>query len=110
MKSYTIENLRNVGLIGHGGSGKTSLIEALLFHTGNTDRLGKVEEGTTVSDFDPEEKKRGISLSASIAPIEFNNTKINLVDIPGYFDFSGELIQGMRAVDVATIVVSEYLE
>lgn len=106
MKSYTIENLRNVGLIGHGGSGKTSLIEALLFHTGNTDRLGKVEEGTTVSDFDPEEKKRGISLSASIAPIQFNNTKINLVDIPGYFDFSGELIQGMRAVDVATIVVS----
>lgn len=106
MKSYTIENLRNIGLIGHGGSGKTSLIEALLFHTGNTDRLGKVEEGTTVSDFDPEEKKRGISLSASIAPIEFNNTKINLVDIPGYFDFSGELIQGMRSVDVATIVVS----
>lgn len=106
MKSYTIENLRNVGLIGHGGAGKTSLIEALLFHTGNTDRLGKVEEGTTVSDFDPEEKKRGISLSASIAPIEFNNTKINLVDIPGYFDFSGELIQGMRSVDVATIVVS----
>ena len=106
MKSYTIENLRNIGLIGHGGSGKTSLIEALLFHTGNTDRLGKVEEGTTVSDFDPEEKKRGVSLSASIAPIEFNNTKINLVDIPGYFDFSGELIQGMRSVDVATIVVS----
>lgn len=106
MKSYTIKNLRNIGLIGHGGSGKTSLIEALLFHTRNTDRLGKVEDGTTVSDFDPEEKKRGISLSTSIAPIEFNDTKINLVDIPGYFDFSGELIQGMRAVDVATIVVS----
>lgn len=106
MKSYTIKNLRNIGLIGHGGSGKTSLIEALLFHTGNTDRLGKVEEGTTVSDFDPEEKKRGISLSTSITPIEFNDTKINLVDIPGYFDFSGELIQGMRAVDVATIVIS----
>lgn len=106
MKSYTIKNLRNVGLIGHGGSGKTSLIEALLFHTGNIDRLGKVEDGTTISDFDPEEKKRGISLSASIAPIEFDDTKINLVDIPGYFDFSGELIQGMRAVDVATIVVS----
>ena len=106
MKSYSIKNLRNVGLIGHGGSGKTSLIEALLFHTGNTDRLGRVEDGTTVSDFDPEEKKRRISLSASISPIEFDDTKINLVDIPGYFDFSGELIQGMRAVDVATIVVS----
>ena len=106
MKNYTIKNLRNVGLIGHGGSGKTSLIESLLFHTGNTDRLGKIDDGTTVSDFDPEEKKRGISLSTAIAPIEFNDTKINLVDIPGYFDFSGELIQGMRAVDVATIVVS----
>lgn len=106
MKNYTIKNLRNVGLIGHGGSGKTSLIESLLFHTGNTDRLGKIEDGTTVSDFDPEEKKRRISLSTAIAPIEFNDTKINLVDIPGYFDFSGELIQGMRAVDVATIVVS----
>lgn len=106
MKNYTIKNLRNIGLIGHGGSGKTSLIEALLFHTGNTDRLGKVEDGTTVTDFDPEEKKRKISLSAAIAPIEFNETKINLVDIPGYFDFSGEMIQGMRAVDIATILVS----
>jgi elongation factor G len=105
MKNYTIKNLRNIGLIGHGASGKTSLVEALLFNTGNTDRLGKVEEGTTVTDFDLEEKKRRISLSASIAPIEVEDTKINLVDIPGYFDFSGELIQGMRAVDVATIVV-----
>lgn len=105
MKNYTIKNLRNIGLIGHGASGKTSLVEALLFNTGNTDRLGKVEDGTTVTDFDQEEKKRGISLSVSIAPIEVNETKINLVDIPGYFDFSGELIQGMRAVDVATIVV-----
>lgn len=106
MKNYTIKNLRNIGLIGHGGAGKTSLIEALLFHTGNTDRLGRVEDGTTVTDFDLEEKKRKISLSVSIAPIEFKETKINLVDIPGYFDFSGEMIQGMRAVDIATIVVS----
>lgn len=105
MKNYTIKNLRNIGLIGHGASGKTSLVEALLFNTGNTDRLGRVEDGTTVTDFDQEEKKRGISLSVSIAPIEVDETKINLVDIPGYFDFSGELIQGMRAVDVATIVV-----
>ena len=105
MKNYTIKNLRNIGLIGHGASGKTSLVEALLFNTGNTDRLGKIEDGTTVTDFDQEEKKRGISLSVSIAPIEVNETKINLVDIPGYFDFYGELIQGMRAVDVATIVV-----
>lgn len=105
MKNYTIKNLRNIGLIGHGASGKTSLVEALLFNTGNTDRLGRVEDGKTVTDFDQEEKKRGISLSVSIAPIEADETKINLVDIPGYFDFSGELIQGMRAVDVATIVV-----
>lgn len=105
MKNYTIKKLRNIGLIGHGASGKTSLVEALLFNTGNTDRLGRVEDGTTVTDFDQEEKKRGISLSVSIAPIEADETKINLVDIPGYFDFSGELIQGMRAVDVATIVV-----
>ena len=105
MKNYTIKNLRKICLIGHGASGKTSLVEALLFNTGNTDRLGRVEDGTTVTDFDQEEKKRGISLSVSIAPIEADETKINLVDIPGYFDFSGELIQGMRAVDVATIVV-----
>ena len=105
MKKYTIKNLRNIGLIGHGAAGKTSLVESLLFNTGNTDRLGRIEDGTTVTDFDQEEKKRGISLSVSIAPIEVGETKINLVDIPGYFDFSGELIQGMRAVDVATIVV-----
>ncbi|WP_459832520.1 elongation factor G [Clostridium carnis] len=105
MKDYTIKNLRNVGLIGHGTAGKTSLVEALLFSTGNTDRLGKVEDGTTVTDFDIEEKRRGISLSVSIAPVELEGTKINLVDIPGYFDFSGEMIQGMRAVDVGMIVV-----
>lgn len=105
MKDYTINNLRNVGLIGHSGSGKTSLAEALLFHSGNSDRLGKVEDGNTIMDFDQEERRRRISLSVSLASIEFKNTKINLVDIPGYFDFYGEVIQGMRAVDVATIVV-----
>lgn len=105
MKEYSIKNLRNVGLIGHGAVGKTSLAEALLFYSGNSDRLGKVEDGTTITDFDPEEKRRGISLSIALAPINFGKTKINLVDIPGYFDFAGELIQGMRAVDVATIVV-----
>ncbi|MGL5086566.1 MAG: GTP-binding protein, partial [Clostridium sp.] len=105
MKNYSINNLRNVGLIGHGAVGKTSLAEALLFYSGNSDRLGKVEDGTTVTDFDPEEKRRGISLSMALAPINFEETKINLIDIPGYFDFAGELIQGMRAVDTATIVV-----
>ncbi|MGL4774324.1 MAG: elongation factor G [Clostridium sp.] len=105
MKDYTIKNLRNIGIVGHSGTGKTSLTESLLYYTKTIDRLGKVEDGTTVSDFDAEEKKRNISLSVSIAPMEWNNTKINVVDIPGYFDFMGESIQGMRAVDVATIVV-----
>lgn len=105
MKNYNFENLRNVGLIGHGATGKTSLAEALLYYTGTTDRLGKNEDGTTVMDYEAEEKKRGISLSTSVACVEFNNTKINIVDMPGYFDFEGEMIQGMKAVDIATIVV-----
>ena len=105
MKNYNFESLRNVGLIGHGATGKTSLAEALLYYTGTTDRLGKNEDGTTVMDYEVEEKKRGISLSTSIAYVESNNTKINIVDMPGYFDFEGEMIQGMKAVDIATIVV-----
>ena len=105
MRDYKINNLRNVGIIGHSSSGKTSLTEALLFASKSTDRLGRIEEGTTISDFDQEEKKRNISLSASVIPIEWAKIKINLVDVPGYFDFIGEQIEGMRAVDVATIVV-----
>ena len=105
MKDYSIKNLRNVGLIGHGATGKTSLAEALLYYANTTDRLGRVEDGTTVMDYDPEEKKRGISLSTSIGYFENNDTKINIVDMPGYFDFQGEMVQGMRAVDIATIVV-----
>lgn len=105
MKDYNYKKLRNVGLIGHGATGKTSLAEALLFYTNNTDRLGKVEEGNTVMDYEQEEKKRGISLSTSVASFEENDTKINIVDMPGYFDFQGEMHQGMRAVDIATIVV-----
>lgn len=105
MKNYNFGNLRNVGLIGHGATGKTSLAEALLYYTGTSDRLGKSEDGTTVMDYEAEEKKRGISLSTSVACIESNNTKINIVDMPGYFDFEGEMIQGIRAIDIATIVV-----
>ena len=105
MKDYSIKNLRNVGLIGHGATGKTSLAEALLYYGNTTDRLGKVEDGTTVMDYDPEEKRRGISLSAAMSYFEQDNTKINIVDMPGYFDFQGEMVQGMRAVDIATIVV-----
>ena len=106
MKNYCIKNIRNVGLIGHSGSGKSSFMEALLFKSGSIDRLGKIEDGTTISDFSVEEKRRGISLSVSIAPIEYRDNKINLIDIPGDFDFVGELAQGMRAADIATIVVS----
>ena len=105
MKEYNINNLRNVGILGHSGSGKTSLTEALLFTTKTIDRLGKVDEGSTTSDYDLEEKKRRISVSASVAPLEWKGTKINLLDLPGYFDFVGEQIQGMRACDVAMIVV-----
>lgn len=105
MKEYNYKNLRNVGLIGHGETGKTSLAESLLFYTNNTDRLGKVEDGTTVMDYEQEEKKRKISLSTSVASFEDSNVKINIVDMPGYFDFQGEMAQGMRAVDIATIVV-----
>lgn len=105
IKNYSIENLRNVGIIGHSGSGKTTLTEALINYTGLTDRMGRIEDGNTVTDFDPEEKKRQISIQASVAPIEYEGVKINLVDIPGYFDFIGESIQGMRAVDIAMIVL-----
>lgn len=105
MKEYNYKNLRNVALIGHGATGKTSLAESLLFYTNNTDRLGKVEDGTTVMDYEQEEKKRKISLSTSVASFEDSNVKINIVDMPGYFDFQGEMAQGMRAVDIATIVV-----
>lgn len=106
IKEYSIKNLRNVGIIGHSGTGKTSLAEALLFYTKSIDRLGRIEDGTTTTDFDAEEKKKQISLQASVAPFAYQNIKINLVDVPGYFDFEGEKIQGMRAVDVATIVIS----
>ena len=100
-----MNNLRNIGILGHSAVGKTSLAEALLFCSDTIDRLGVVDEGTTTSDFDAEEKKRKISLSTSILPFEFQKIKINVVDTPGYFDFLGECIEGMRAVDTAIITV-----
>lgn len=106
MKDYKTKNLRNIGIIGHSGSGKTTLAEAILYYTKASDRFGKVEDGTTVSDYDTEEKKRKISISTSIAPCEWEDIKINLVDMPGYFDFVGEVIQGLRAVDLSMIVLS----
>jgi len=105
MKEYKINNLRNVGIIGHSGSGKTSLMEAILYYTGAADRLGKVEDGTTISDYDAEEKKRKVSISTSVALCKWKQVKINLVDTPGYFDFVGEMIEGLNAVDMAMIAV-----
>ncbi|RXI51925.1 elongation factor G [Clostridium tetani] len=106
MKDYKTENIRNLGIIGHSGSGKTTLADAILYRTKSVDRFGKVDEENSILDFDIEEKKRKISISTSIAQCEWNNTKINLVDMPGYFDFLGEIVEGLRAIDVALIVLS----
>ena len=106
MRQYEASNIRNVAVVGHGSSGKTSLVEALLYRTGATDRLGKVADGTTVSDFDPEEIKRKASLNLSIVPIEYNNVKINLLDAPGLFDFALGQAEALRAADSALIVIS----
>lgn len=106
MNNYKTKNLRNVGIVGHSGSGKTTLTEALLYFTKTTDRFGKVEEGNTISDYDTEERKRKISISTTIEPCELEHVKMNLIDMPGYFDFLGEMIEGLRATDVSMIVVS----
>ncbi len=106
MKDYGANNIKNVAVVGHGGSGKTSLVEALLFKAGCTDRLGKVADGNTVSDYDAEEIKRKASLNLSIAPFEFQNTKVNLLDTPGLFDFALGMTEGIRAAGSALIAVS----
>ena len=105
MKNYAIDKIRNIAIIGHGSEGKTTLTEAMLFNAGATDRFGRVEDGTTTTDYDPEEIKRQISISAALAPLEWNNHKINIIDVPGYFDFVGEMIEALRVVDGAVIVV-----
>ncbi len=106
MNIYTTDKIRNVVLLGHGGSGKTSLVESMAYLAGITSRMGKVEDGNTVSDFGKEEQKRGISISTSVVPIEWEGTKINIIDTPGYFDFIGEVEEGISAADAAIIVVS----
>lgn len=106
MKVYPPEKIRNVVLVGHSGAGKTTLAEALLYRAGTIDRLGRVEDGNTVFDYDPEEHKRGISLSMSYAPFEWTEHKINLIDTPGYADFIGDLYGAMRVADLAVFVVS----
>ena len=106
MKRYATGQIRNVALVGHGGSGKTSLAEALLHRAGAINRMGRVEDGTTVCDFDPEEQRRGISLSLSLAPFEWRDHKINLIDAPGYADFIGDVAAALRIADLAVFVVS----
>ena len=105
MKEYTAKDIRNIGVFGHGGEGKTSLTEAMLFNAGLVDRMGKVENGTTTTDFDPEEIKRTISINMALAPFEWKNTKINVIDAPGFFDFYGEVAAAMALADSALIVV-----
>jgi len=105
MKEYTTEFLRNIALVSHGGAGKTMLAEAALHFTGATTRLGKVEDGTTVSDYDEEEIRRSISISASVIPVEFRDHKLNLIDAPGYTDFIGEVISALSVSESAVILV-----
>ncbi|MBN1487987.1 MAG: elongation factor G [Anaerolineae bacterium] len=105
MKEYTTQYLRNIALIGHGSSGKTTLTESMLFLSGAVNRRGKVEEGTTVTDFDEEEIRRSISLSTGLAPIEWGKYKLNIMDTPGYTDFAGEVKSALRAADLALSVI-----
>ncbi|SNX54329.1 elongation factor G [Thermoanaerobacterium sp. RBIITD] len=105
MKDYKTNQIRNVGLISHGGAGKTTLTEALLYNAKAIDRMGRVEDGTTVSDYDPEEISRQFSISTSIIPIEWKDNKLNVLDTPGYFDFFGEVVSGLKAIDSAVLVV-----
>jgi elongation factor G len=105
MQSYGPDKIHNVGLFGHVGSGKTTLTEALLMTAHAISRMGRVEDGSTVSDYDPDEKSRGMSINLSVAPIEWGNKKINLLDVPGYADFAGDMAAAMRVIDGAIIVL-----
>lgn len=106
MKEYSVDKIRNVCLLGHGGVGKTTLAEAMLFNAKATDRFGSVVSGNTVMDYDPEEIRRKISTNTSLAPLEWQGNKVNIIDTPGYFDFVGEMKQGIRVSDGVIILVS----
>jgi elongation factor G len=105
MKEYTTEFLRNVALVSHGSAGKTMLAESMLFLTGGTTRLGKIEDGTTVSDHDEEEVRRKISLTTSVIPIEYRNHKLNVLDAPGFTDFVGEVVSALSVCEAAVVLV-----
>ena len=101
MNIYTTDKIRNVVLLGHGGAGKTSLVEAMGYLAGLTSRMGKVSDKNTISDYGKEEQKRQFSISTSVVPLEWEGCKINILDTPGYFDFVGEVKEGIRAADSA---------
>jgi elongation factor G len=105
MAKYRTDQIRNVAILGHSGSGKTALTETLLFKTGVTTRVGRVEDGTTVSDWDPEEHRRSISINLSVIPVEFENFKINFLDTPGYLDFVGEVLSALHVAEAGLLVV-----
>jgi elongation factor G len=105
MTIYKSDKLRNVVLLGHGGAGKTSLAEAMLFDTGAVNRLGRVDDGTSISDWDDEERRRQMSINASLMPCEWQDHKLNIIDTPGYMDFVGEVISGIRVADAAVVVL-----
>ncbi|MCR5485629.1 MAG: elongation factor G [Clostridiales bacterium] len=106
MKAYNAANIRNIALAGHGGRGKTTLAEAMLYTAKATERLGRVADGNTVLDFDPEEKRRKTSVSTAVAPLEWKDTKINIIDTPGLFDFAGGVSEGVRAAECVLIVTA----
>src|SRR5437588_9489858 len=106
MKVYRAEQIRNVALISHVGAGKTSLVDAALFDSGAVTRQGKVDEGTSIADYDPDELKRRMTLHTKVIPVEWKNTKINFIDTPGYADFVGEVKAGLRVADAALVVVT----
>ena len=105
MKEYSTESIRNIVITSHSSAGKTVLTEAFLHFTGATTRMGKIEDGTTASDFDEEEIRRGISLYTGVIPIEYRDHKINFLDTPGYTDFVGEVISAMSVADAALVLV-----
>lgn len=106
MKVYKAEQIRNVALISHGGSGKTSLVDVAFYDTGADSRIGKVDEGSSISDYDPDEIKRRMSINLTVVPIEWHDTKINFLDTPGYADFVGEVKAGLRVADAAVVLVT----
>ena len=106
MNVYTTDRIRNIALLGHGGCGKTTLVEAMAYLSGMTTRMGKVNDGNTISDYDKEEIKRHFSISTTVVPSIWEDTKINVLDTPGYFGFVGEVEEAVSVADAAVIVVS----